>query len=104
MNIEIGKRYLITTDGWFFTPDGRSYRSAYGTVHGVLSSEDTLGVRTNARSSNWYVQIGRLTIAGCQIHYAVKSDECNFSDVDDFETVNGESKRFTRPSVIYQAD
>jgi CYTH domain-containing protein len=104
MNIEIGKRYLITTDAWFFAPDGRNYRAVYGTVSGIHSSEEALGVRTNAKSTNWYVQIGRVTIAGCQVHYAIQTDQCELGDIDDFDTTSGEIKRFNRPSVVYFAD
>ncbi len=104
MDIEVGKKHLITTDAWFFAPDGRNYRAAYGTIHAIKSSEETLGVRTNAKSTNWYVQIGRLTIAGCQIHYAIRTDSCNLGDVDDFGTQSEETKFFNRPSIIFDAD
>lgn len=72
--VEVGKKYLITTD-WFIAPDGETYRAVFGTLRGVFSSEETLGVRTNAKSTNWYVSIGRMTVAGCQIHYVVQADE-----------------------------
>ena len=75
----INKKYLITTDSWFFAPDGESYRAVFGTVKEILSDEETLGVKTNRSSTNWYVSIGNMLIAGCQIHYAVQSDEVSFS-------------------------
>lgn len=105
MKIEIGKKYLITTNEWFFAPDGRTYRAAFGAVEGIYSSEDTLGVRTNAKSTNWYVQIGRVTIAGCQIHYAVQTDECDMGQVCDYKvTEQGECVKYFRPSDIFYAD
>lgn len=52
----IGDNVLVTTDGWFFGPDGRQYRGAWGTLHGVASDFETLGVKTNARSTNWYAR------------------------------------------------
>jgi hypothetical protein len=65
--------FLITTDNWFIAPDGKQYRSVWGRVE-VHSSESTLGIKTNIRSTNWYAIIGvqgkRVIIAGCQIHYA----------------------------------
>lgn len=73
-----GDKALITTDGWFIAPDGEQYRSAFGTVKGVYDSYNTLGVKTNAKSTNWYVVIGNMTIAGCQIHYAIKTDKVSY--------------------------
>lgn len=104
MNIEIGQKALITTDNWFFAPDGLQYRAAFGTVKAVRSSDETLGIKTNAKSTNWYVEIGNVTLAGCQIHYAIRTDACNFGEVNDSDIVNGERKDYTRPSRIYNAD
>ena len=72
--LEIGDMALITTDNWFYAPDGNQYKSVFGTIKGVHNSEETLGIKTNARSTNWYVTIGNMTIAGCQIHYLLKTD------------------------------
>ncbi|QDP55365.1 MAG: hypothetical protein Tp176DCM1853251_49 [Prokaryotic dsDNA virus sp.] len=77
--MNIGQKYIITTDQWFIGPDGNQYRAAFGTVHGVHDSADVLGVRTNAKSTNWYVVIGDMVLAGCQIHYAVRTDQANFA-------------------------
>jgi len=101
----IGDQFIITTNNWFYAPDGKQYRGVYGTVHRVLNSEETLGVKTNSKSTNWYIQIGNMLIAGCQIHYAVKSDNCNTGMVDDFaiDNTNG-IIHFRRPSSIYNAD
>jgi len=73
MKPTIGKKYLITTDEWFIAPDGESYRAVFGTIKAVMSDEQTLGIKTNRGSTNWYVQIGSMFIAGCQIHYAVET-------------------------------
>lgn len=104
MNIEVGKKALITTDCWFIAPDGKQYRSVFGTVKAVQSSEETLGVRTNARSTNWYVEIGCVTLAGCQIHYAIRTDHCNLEPAEDYAVSNGELKIFIKPSSIFDAD
>lgn len=105
MNIEIGVKALITADNWFIAPDGRTYRAVFGTVKAVRTSEETLGVRTNAKSTNWYVEIGNMTLAGCQVHYAVKSDECNFGRVLDYKVDDrGMVHEFSRPSDVYNAD
>jgi hypothetical protein len=102
--LEVGKTALITTDNWFYAPDGRSYRAVFGTIKAVKTSEETLGVRTNARSTNWYVEIGCLTLAGCQIHYAVRCDSVSIEPATDWTTHEGVCKEYTRPSTIFLAD
>ena len=74
-----GETYLITTDDWFFGPDGAQYKAVFGTVHGIYSDAETLGIKTNAKSTNWYLAIGNMCIAGCQIHYAVKTNTVNLA-------------------------
>lgn len=101
---EIGTKVLITTDNWLYAPDGKQYRSAYGTVRGIHTDEKTLGIRTNARSTNWYVQVGDLMIAGCQVHYAVRTEECNLGTVSEWKEVDGVITHYNRPSNIYDAD
>jgi len=75
MLIKRGEKYLITTDGWFVAPDGERYSAVFGTVVSVHSDEETLGVKTNRGSTNWYVEIGKMLIAGCQIHYAIRTNK-----------------------------
>ena len=100
----IGKNVLVTTDNWFYAPDGRSYRAAFGTLKAIKSAEDTLGIRTNARSTNWYMEIGNLTIAGCQINYVVQTDSVALGEVEDFSAHEGKHVISTRPSAIYNAN
>lgn len=105
MNIEVGKKALITTDCWFIAPNGQQYRSVFGTVKAVRSSEETLGVRTNARSTNWYVEIGCMTLAGCQIHYAIRTDSVNFNSCEDYSASSSDGIcKYVRPSSIFDAD
>lgn len=86
----IGDKVLVTTDGWFFAPDGEQYRAVFGTVRGIHSSEEVLGIRTNARSTNWYAEIGNTLLAGCQIHYCVKTDKASFTPpVAELEDASG---------------
>jgi hypothetical protein len=77
MKIEEGQKAVVTTDGWFFAPDGQMYRAVFGTVKGIRNDEETLGIKTNKGSTNWYLEIGNMLVAGCQIHYAVKTDSFN---------------------------
>lgn len=105
MNIEVGERALVTFDGWFYAPDGKTYRAAFGTVRAIRTDSDTLGIKTNARSTNWYLELGCLTVAGCQIHYAVRVDKPQLGDVDDHRvTAEGSVQRFRRPSEVFDAD
>jgi|SRR5690625_1629806 len=105
MNIE-GK-YLITTDNWFYAPDGKKYRAVWGDVS--LVNDDALGIKTNRNSSNWYAYIGGedkgVVVAGCQIHYAVKSNEKpNTGKVDEVHYDGSNSNLVSRESEIYIAE
>lgn len=87
--INIEDTVLATLDNYFFTPDGKQYRAVFSKVRAISGDQETLGIKTNARSTNWYATIGDMTIAGCQIHYVVKTDDCNTQDVRDFTIVEG---------------
>jgi len=104
-NLIVGKKVLITTDNWFFAPDGCLYRAAFGTIKSVSNSEETLGIRTNARSTNWYVEVGNMTIAGCQIHYIVTTDSYNPEPASEWQaSPEAGCKEYKRPTGIYNAD
>lgn len=105
MNFEKGKNYLINTSEWFIAPDGDSYKAVWGTLWGVFSSEETLGAKTNARSTNWYVVIGNMTIAGCQIHYVMETENVNFEPIEGEIDHNGERKSVMNTRTrIYNAN
>lgn len=99
--------YLITTDNWFLAPDGLQYKAVYGNVE--ILEDNFLGIRTNARTSNWFAKVGseenHVIVAGCQIHYAVKCKNApNTAKVMDWTTDNGDEKgvkTFERPTQIY---
>ncbi len=103
-NFSIGDKVLVTTNEWFYAPNGKNYRAVFGTLRGIHSDQETLGVKTNAKSTNWYAEVGRVLMAGCQIHYVVRCDSCDTGDVDDFEIKDGQVSNFVRPSYIYSAD
>jgi hypothetical protein len=100
-------KYLITTDAWFFAPDGRQYKSVWGEV--TILEDTLLGVKTNRNSTNWYAKIGsennHVIVAGCQIHYALK---CPFKpqnrDVEDHTTSDSGIVHYKRPTYIYIAE
>jgi hypothetical protein len=105
-NIMNGK-FLITTDNWFYAPDGKQYRGVWGKVE--IVSDAILGIKTNVRSSNWYAKVGSennyVIIAGCQIHYACKSDKKpNTERVDDWSNTTGKLEEYVRPTNIYIAE
>lgn len=74
--IESGKKYLITTDGWFYAPDGQNYRAVWG-IADFTTTKESMGFNP-IKSTNWFVKVGEgegsILIAGCQIHYAVRCD------------------------------
>jgi len=78
MDFKIGDNMLVSTNDWFLAPDGESYRAVFGKVKGIHTAEETLGVQTNKHSTNWYLEIGNMVVAGCQIYYAIRSDTCDF--------------------------
>lgn len=100
-------KYLITTDAWFYAPDGKQYKAAWGDVQII---EDTfLGLKTNRNSTNWFAKVGseqkHVVIAGCQIHYAIKCNEKpNTEVIEDWQAdaQNG-IKLYQRPTSIYVA-
>lgn len=104
MNIKIGDKVLVTTDEWFTAPDGRVYKCVFGTVKGLNNAKTTLGITVNARSSDWYLHIGNMVIAGCQIHYAIKTDKCNFERIKFKDSVEGKVYKEDWPTRIYNAD
>lgn len=104
MDFSSGKKYLITTDEWFFAPDGQQYRAVFGTVSGIESDESILGFKAR-HSTNWYVKIGNMLIAGCRVHYAIMTD--TISDQPPIRSMEHEGKISHAPeeqSRIYHAD
>ncbi len=104
LQIPVGSQVLVTTDNWFYAPDGRCYRAATGKLIAILD-DSILGIKTNRNSTNWYAQVGNLLIAGCQIHYAMRLNKPMDTQamVPDFREVDGRVEYFERPSVIYDA-
>lgn len=99
-------KYLITTDNWFYAPNGLKYRSVWGDVK--IVEDSLLGIKTNRNSSNWYAYVGNeengMIVAGCQIHYAIRCDESPNTDyVIELNYDAGKSNEIRRPSEIYIA-
>lgn len=73
MNIKIGDEVLVTTNNFFYAPDGQQYRAVFGTVKALSDDKETLGISTNRHSTNWYIEVGNMLIAGCQVYYVIKT-------------------------------
>ncbi len=103
--MELNKTYLINLDTWFTAPDGITYRAIFGTLKGIHTSENMLKVKTNARSTNWFIEIGNSVVAGCQVHTAFRTDTCDFTSCKNtWETYEGKVVISDAPSKIYNAD
>ena len=67
-------KYLITTDSWFYAPDGKEYKSVWGNVE--IVDDNIIGIKTNRNSSNWFAKVGndkkQVIIEGCQNHYSIR--------------------------------
>lgn len=108
----IGKKVLLTTNGWFLAPNGLQYKGVHGTLKAINTSENTLGFTPSRTHTNWYLEVGNMTISGCQILYCVESNDCNFGKVEDFTSdrthdnvMKGrEAESFLRPTYIYNSD
>ena len=74
------------------------YSAVFGTVKSIINATDQLGITVNARSMNFYTEIGNLSIAGCQVHYALQCerDNVNLGNVNDFSVKDGEVVYYTR--------
>lgn len=99
--------YLVTTDNWFIAPNGKQYRSVWGKV--VLVNDTVLGIKTNAKSTNWYAVIGdgdsKIIIAGCQVHYAIECHESpNLGAVTEVHYHDHKAIENNRDSYIYNAN
>ena len=99
-------KYLITADAWFYAPDGNQYKSVWGEVE--IVSDSVLGIKTNVRSSNWFAKIGseekHIIIAGCQIHYACKSENKPSIKSTEINVIDGISKTEERLYAVYIAE
>jgi len=105
MKLCTGRNYLITTDAWFFAPDGNTYRSVFGKVTAIQTDAEVLGLKTNAKSTNWYIVVGNMIIAGCQIHYVIQTEECRFEGCGQEKTdANGKICFQTGINRIYNAN
>ena len=97
--------HLVTTDEFFIGPDGRDYKAVWGEVE--ILEDSILGIKTNARSSNWFLKVGHeqnyVIIAGCQVHYITKCPQPYSGEIKGWPELNkkGEYVIPTLPSRVY---
>lgn len=104
MTINIGDNVLVTTDSWFYAPNGKKYRAVWGELKAIRETESVLGIKTNAKSTNWYAEIGNMVIAGCQVHYIIKTDKYWAHSVVEGDYGGGAYIEYCRQSEIYNAN
>jgi hypothetical protein len=106
MHSYIGKKVLITTDRWFYGTDGKQYRAVYGTLNGIHEAGKTLGFIPNRSHANWFIEIGNITIMGCQVLYIIQTDDKpNLGNASDWSNEKEEGvKLFDRPSAIFETE
>jgi hypothetical protein len=71
----IGQNVLVTTQDWFYGTDGKSYRGAWGKFKAVHEAKDALGILPNRPNVNWFLEIGNMSIMGCQVMHVIKCPE-----------------------------
>jgi len=99
----IGKKVLVTTQGWFYGKDGRSYRAAHGTLKAVHEAGKSLGFIPNRAHANWFIEIGEMIIMGCQVMYVLECETVHDGPVPEWSTENQGEKgisEYQRPCVV----
>lgn len=90
----IGQKVLVTTEGWFYGTDGKLYRGAWGTLKAIHEAKDALGILPNRPNVNWFIEIGDMTVMGCQIMFVIKCPAPPpEDDIPDHSRRNFNSKR-----------
>lgn len=98
----INHKILVTTNDWFYGPDGKQYRGVWGTLKGIHEAKESLGIIPSRAHANWFIEIGGMVIMGCRIMYLVKCpNPPPEADIKEWhaDAANG-YKEFTRPGSI----
>lgn len=100
----LNSKVLVTTVNWFYGPDGKQYRAIWGTLKGVHEAQKVFGFVPSRTHANWFIEIGDITVTGCQVLYCIKCpNKPNDSEVDEWHSPTYPEKEvtiFKRPSVI----
>lgn len=94
---------LCTTQNWFVAPDGKQYRAIWGKLNAIHEAGKELGFIPNRSHANWFYEIGKTIIMGCQILYLLRCDEKPNTEIvkDSSADEKGETKYSERPTMIY---
>jgi hypothetical protein len=102
----LNQKVIVTTQAWFYAPDGKTYRAVWGTLKGVHAAKDVLGFTVNASHANFYVEVGGMVVAGCQALYCVRCDARPVFEAVPHALYDNASglKLIERPNEIYLAE
>jgi hypothetical protein len=100
----INKKVLVTTQQWFYAPNGIQYRGVHGTLKAVHEVSKTLGFVPNRAHANWFIEIGSMIIMGCQVMYIVQCDQVHTGEVEEWRDNEKELVSYKRPTAIYITD
>lgn len=97
----VGQNVLVTTQGWFYGTDGKLYRGAWGKLKAVHEAKEAIGITPNRSHANWFIEIGNMSIMGCQVLYYTKCPNPPPEyDIEDFDKASPE-KQYKRPSEVF---
>jgi len=57
MHSYINQKVLLTSQNWFYAPDGKQYKAVWGTLKGIHEAGKTLGFIPNRSHANWFLEI-----------------------------------------------
>lgn len=101
----INKKVLLTTTNWFYGTDGKQYRAVYGTLKNLHQAEAVLGFKPDRAHTNWFVEIGSMMIAGCQVLYCLQLDfQPNLENVTEQNVTDSDVTNYERRCAIFVAD
>lgn len=97
----IGQKVLLTVRDWFVGPDGRQYRSVHGTLRKIHKVEDLIGFAPSRQHANWVLEVGEMTVMGCQMLTIIKTDIVNTKDITESQLHEGKYNLPTKPNDIF---
>jgi hypothetical protein len=97
----IGKKVLVTTTGWFIAPDGKQYRALFGTLKAVSESSKTLGFSISRNHTNYFFEIGKMKLMGCQVLYMIECESVNQGSTTTYTEKDGKAIEYSIPTTIY---
>lgn len=100
----IGKKVLITTQGWFTAPDGIDYRSVWGELKDIKEAGKHLGFIPNRAHANWFIEVGKMIIMGCQVMYVIECDKPEVGPTKCYSVHEGKLLEYDKPTSIFVSE